>query len=211
MDTDGTAPPGAAAPTGQAGTEPTGSVSDQPPVHWRQRPPTNKQFQYAFALACSISCEVDWLSVTTRGELSALIDSLKARRDAAAGTGRLTGAPVTNRQVDWLRRLMMAAGEKPSHRRMKTMTGDQLSAEIERLKQKLRAARPGPRPGHSKREAIGMLEGELREMREKGYTLAEVAEHLALLGLDISPGTLAAYLRNPHRTRTSDACRHGRP
>lgn len=63
-----------------------------------------------------------------------------------------------------------------------------------------------PVPGHTKRQAIAMLAGEIRKLQERGYNLRQVAEQLRSLGLNITSGTLGSYLpkapaRKPRRLR----------
>ena len=69
-------------------------------------PPTERQIQYALSLADSLGCIIDQRAYDTRGAFSDEIDRMKKQAGSEGGASRIVGAPATNRQRDWLRRLM---------------------------------------------------------------------------------------------------------
>jgi hypothetical protein len=53
---------------------------------------------------------------------------------------------------------------------------------------------------HTKRAAVAMLSREIAELKQRGYTLEQVAEALSGSGLPISTPTLKNYLHRQRRT-----------
>ena len=74
---------------------------------------------------------------------------------------------------------------------------------VEAIAAKLRALPPADNKSRvvSKQESIKMLTGEIAELRERGYTLEQIAELLTSERLDIGAPTLKSYLQ---RSRPSN-------
>jgi hypothetical protein len=68
--------------------------------------------------------------------------------------------------------------------------------QIEVVRQALRKVRPTDRKLQqmSKQSAIAALAGEIRQMRRKGHTLADVAAFLSEKGVHVTTDTLKNYL-----------------
>ena len=81
---------------------------------------------------------------------------------------------------------------------------------IEAARKKL-AALPPPTPAaHSVRQAVEILKAEITALREQGYTLTQVAEHLNNAGIPVPDSTLRnspAALTPPRRKRGKNAPR----
>ena len=73
------------------------------------------------------------------------------------------------------------------------------AGKIREIERKLGELPPVKRESHSARQAIGMLAGEIRKLRKRGYTLEQIAEELRGEGLGIAAPTLASYLRQGRR------------
>lgn len=69
--------------------------------------------------------------------------------------------------------------------------------QVEAIAAKLRALPPADNKSRvvSKQESIKMLTGEIAELRERGYTLEQIAELLTSEKLDIGAPTLKSYLQ----------------
>ena len=69
--------------------------------------------------------------------------------------------------------------------------------QVEAIAAKLRALPPADNKSRviSKQESIKMLTGEIAELRDRGYTLEQIAEMLTSEKLDIGAPTLKSYLQ----------------
>ena len=69
--------------------------------------------------------------------------------------------------------------------------------QVERIAEKLRALPPieNKKRVVSKQESIKMLTGEIAGLRERGYTLEQIAELLTADQLEIGAPTLKSYLQ----------------
>lgn len=74
--------------------------------------------------------------------------------------------------------------------------------QVEAIAAKLRALPPADNKSRvvSKQESIKMLTGEIAELRERGYTLEQIAELLTSEKLDIGAPTLKSYLQRSKPT-----------
>jgi hypothetical protein len=73
---------------------------------------------------------------------------------------------------------------------------------------KLLAALPPPVPtSHTIRQAVEQLKSEITNLREQGYTLAQIADHLNSAGIPVADSTLRNYASQPRRKRGKNAPR----
>ena len=73
---------------------------------------------------------------------------------------------------------------------------------------KLLAALPPPVPtSHTIRQAVDQLKSEITNLRDQGYTLAQIADHLNSAGIPVADSTLRNYASQPRRKRGKNAPR----
>jgi hypothetical protein len=78
-------------------------------------------------------------------------------------------------------------------------------AEIEQLRQKLDELpeQDAAEREVSKREAIALMAAQVRQLRQRGYSMDAVAQFISSNGLKISTQTLKSYLSRARRTTVS--------
>jgi hypothetical protein len=70
------------------------------------------------------------------------------------------------------------------------------------------AALPPPVPtSHTIRQAVDQLKSEITNLRDRGYTLALIADHLNSAGIPVADSTLRNYASQPRRKRGKNAPR----
>jgi len=69
------------------------------------------------------------------------------------------------------------------------------SQKLQDLRNSLRALPPKPKVAYCARDTVRALSSEILHATTLGYSLADIAEHYRKHGVEISPGTLASYLR----------------
>lgn len=69
------------------------------------------------------------------------------------------------------------------------------SQKLQDLRTSLRALPPKPKVAYCARDTVRALSSEILHATTLGYSLADIAEHYREHGVEISPGTLASYLR----------------
>ncbi len=66
---------------------------------------------------------------------------------------------------------------------------------LQDLRASLSSLPPKPKTEHCARDTVKALSSEILHATTLGYSLADIAEHYRKHGVEISPGTLASYLR----------------
>jgi hypothetical protein len=90
------------------------------------------------------------------------------------------------------------------------MARGHVTVDLEALRRELRRAKKEERPERlpSLREAVGVLFQEINALRHAKWSDAQIAEWLRKRGLEISPGTLAQYIRVARRTMADTGGEH---
>lgn len=79
------------------------------------------------------------------------------------------------------------------------------SETVEKIRQHLDSLPDPVSDSLSIRKAVNLLVPQITALREKGYTLAEIATHLNSAGLLVAQSTLRNYARQPRRKRSRNA------
>src|SRR5579883_429301 len=85
--------------------------------------------------------------------------------------------------------------------------------QVEQLKQSLSALPELPPKQRSvtTKEAVELLKEQIRELRAKGYSFEQIAEHLRNGGLAVGHSTLRNYAKEPRRSKRRKAARPANP
>ena len=67
--------------------------------------------------------------------------------------------------------------------------------QIEEFAHHLRNMKEPRKAGRSKIEAVQMLKGEIQKLRDRGFTLEQIADGLTGVGMEITTPTLGSYLK----------------
>ena len=72
---------------------------------------------------------------------------------------------------------------------------------IDQARKRLAALPPPVPTSHTIRQAVDQLKSEITNLREQGYTLAQIADHLNSAGIPVADSTLRNYASQPRRKR----------
>ena len=73
---------------------------------------------------------------------------------------------------------------------------------IEQARQRLASLPPAVPTSVSIRQAVKLLEPEIAALRDKGYSLPQIADHLNAAGIPVAHSTLRNYTYDPRRKRS---------
>jgi hypothetical protein len=78
---------------------------------------------------------------------------------------------------------------------------------IDQARKRLAALPPPVPTSHTIRQAVDQLKSEISNLREQGYSLTQIAQHLNSAGIPVADSTLRNYASQPRRKRGKNAPR----
>lgn len=78
---------------------------------------------------------------------------------------------------------------------------------IDQARKRLAALPPPVPTSHTLRQAVDQLKSEISNLRNQGYTLSQIADHLNSAGIPVADSTLRNYASQPRSRRGKNAPR----